>query len=39
MTDEQAKQMIGLLKEIADLTKGMHKELREIKVRTTEMAK
>ena len=39
MKEEQATKMIELLESIADLTKGMHKELREIKVRTTEMAK
>ena len=38
ITKEQADKMIELLTELVDLSKGMHKELREIKVRTSEMS-
>ena len=39
MKEEQAKELISLIKELVDMTKGMHKELREIKVRVSEMSK
>lgn len=39
MTDEQAKEMIEQLKIVVDYMKGLHKEMREVKVRVSEMSK
>jgi hypothetical protein len=39
MNEENESKIIELLAELVDLSKGMHKELREIKVRITEMNK
>ena len=37
MEKEQADEMITLMKELVDYMKSMHKEMREVKVRISEM--
>lgn len=37
MNEEQAKRFIELNEEILDYLKGIHKEMREVKVRISEM--
>jgi len=37
MNEEQADKMIKIMEELLDYTKGLHKEMREVKVRISEM--